>query len=213
MTRALARSTSGAGLAEFALVLPIFLLFVFGVIDGARLMWDINRLEKATQAGARAAIVTNILPSALASYNYVGQTVTTSSGATVTLTQGDRIPASSWVITCTDGGCSCTVATCPAVGTMTQADFRRIADRMRVLLPGLSYDHVAIEYRSSGLGYAGDPNGIDVSPLVTVRTRNDLTDASRLKFRPITGLSLFTFNLPVVATTLTAEDLNGTAFN
>lgn len=209
MTRLL-RDSVGSTMAEFALVLPVFLLFVFGLIDGARLMWDMNQLEKATQAGARVAIVTNVLPSDLDDYNYVGKSV-----GGVTLTQGDPIPLESWVITCTESGCTCTVATCPALGTMNQTDFRRIVDRMRLLQPKLTYANVAVDYRSSGLGFAGDPNGSDISPLVTVRTRDDgqLTDANRLKFRPVTGLSLLTFNLPVVATTLPAEDMNGTKFN
>jgi len=210
MMRNLVRSRSGATMAEFALVLPVFLLFVFGLIDGGRMMWEVNRLEKATQVGARVAVVTNTLSTDLRNLTYVGRTVNG-----VTLTQGDRIPAESWLLTCTDAGCTCAVATCPATGGFTQADFRRIVDRMKQIDPQLTYDQVAVDYRPSGLGFAGDPNGMDISPLVTVRIRDDqgLADANRLKFRPITALSLVTFNLPAVATTLTAEDLNGTKWN
>jgi hypothetical protein len=215
----LLRDERAAGAAEFGLVLPAFLLFTFGLIDGGRLLWEVNRLEKATQAGARVAVVTNILPQGLAAVSYVGRTVSTGSGTgatSVTLTQGDRIPLESWVITCLSTGCTCAVATCPGVGTMVSEDFERIVDRMKSLQPQLTSQQVAVDYRSSGLGYAGDPNGMDVSPLVTVRIRNDdaqLADANKLKFRPVTSLAFLTFNLPSVATTLTAEDLNGSNYN
>lgn len=211
MIRRLLDSQCGATLAEFALVLPIYLLFVFGLIDGGRLMWEVNRLEKATQAGARAAIVTNILSSELAAVNYVGRTV-----GGQTLTQGDRIPVETWVLTCTSAGCTCTTATCPASGTYDATEtaaFNFIVRRMQAMKTNIGAGQVAVDYRSSGLGFAGDPNGMDVAPLVTVRLRDDIADANRLKFRPITGFSFVTFNLPAVGTTLTAEDMLGTVSN
>ena len=51
-------------------------------------MWEYNKAEKATQVGAREAVVTDVIPGGLATASYVGQTV----GGAV-LTQGDRIPA------------------------------------------------------------------------------------------------------------------------
>ncbi len=59
--RQMARSQSGSTAAEFALVLPLFLIMLFGIIDAGRFMWEFNRAEKATQVGARVAIVTNVL--------------------------------------------------------------------------------------------------------------------------------------------------------
>ena len=35
--------------------------------------------------------------------------------------------------------------------------------------------NLIVEYRGSGLGYAGNPNGMDISPLVTVRLTDDVT--------------------------------------
>ena len=51
------RSVAGQSLVEFALVLPIFLLLVFGVIDGGRLIYTYNSLSNAARDGARVAIV------------------------------------------------------------------------------------------------------------------------------------------------------------
>ena len=46
----------GATAAEFAMVLPIVILFLLGTIDVGRLMWTWNKAEKATQFGARYAV-------------------------------------------------------------------------------------------------------------------------------------------------------------
>ena len=61
---ALIRDERGASAAEFALVLPLLLLLLFGIIDAGRLAWEFNRAEKATQVGARVAVVTDPIPGA-----------------------------------------------------------------------------------------------------------------------------------------------------
>jgi hypothetical protein len=43
----------GQALAEFALVLPIFLLILFGIIDGGRLVFTNNHLAEAAREGSR----------------------------------------------------------------------------------------------------------------------------------------------------------------
>ena len=60
-----------SGTAEFALVLPILVLFLLGIIDIARVMYVINMAEKATQMGARYAIVTDVLPPEASAKDYV----------------------------------------------------------------------------------------------------------------------------------------------
>ena len=54
--RRLTRST-GQGLVEFALVLPIFLLLLFGLIDAGRLVYQHSVLSQAAREGARLAAV------------------------------------------------------------------------------------------------------------------------------------------------------------
>jgi hypothetical protein len=48
---------SGQGLAEFALIIPIFALMLFGIVDFGRVIWARNSLENAAREGARYAIV------------------------------------------------------------------------------------------------------------------------------------------------------------
>ena len=187
----------GASAAEFGLVLPLLILLLFGVIDAGRFLWEMNRAEKATAAGAREAVVTDVLAPGLASASYVGV------GG---LTQGDLIPASAFgSITCTNLGCIPS-GTTPPVGTFDSASFNRIVTRMNGLKGDIAAVNVRVTYSGSGLGYAGDPNGMDISPLVTV-------SLTGVKFDPLVLFGLVAFDMPDFRTTLTAEDSVGTQSN
>ena len=199
--RPLWKDNSAASAAEFGLVLPLLTLLLFSVIDAGRFMWEYNRAEKATQAGARMAVVTNVVSQGLITPNYVGVNG---------LTQGDRIPASALgKVTCTGGACTCT-PTCPTgvPGTFNTAAFDAIVQRMKYMAPTIQASNVVVEYRGSGLGFAGDPDTLrpQISPLVTVRLTG-------MTFRPLAFLTFAAFPMPDFATTLTAEDLSGTESN
>jgi hypothetical protein len=78
---------------------------------------------------------------------------------------------------------------------------------MQQIDPAITQANVRIDYDNAGLGYAGDPNGADVAPLVTVSLRD-------LQFKPMT-LFLFNTNLPVPSASysLTLEDGQGSDSN
>lgn len=204
--RRLAADQSGATAAEFGLVLPLLVLLLFGVIDAGRWMWTYNQAEKATQMGARFAVVGNAVTPAMYD-SYLGV-----SG----LTQGDVVPASAFgKVTCTGSGsgtaisatCVCSTTPCPSgVTTTTAAAFQNIVARMQLFLPLLAASNVTVEYSSSGLGYAGSPVLPDLSPLVTVKITN-------MTFRPLTTLAMGQVPLPNFTTTLSAEDLSGSVSN
>lgn len=186
--------------AEFALVLPLLILFVLGTIDIGLYAWRLNQAEKATQMGARWAAVTDPLATEIATTSFVNANV----GGTL-VTQGDRIPVMDFTITCTDTACSCAGADCGTLGTLTynSGAFDNLRNTMRRVLPAIEDSNVVVEYRGSGLGFAGDPNGPDIAPIITVR----LVD---MTFTPVT-LVLFGANvgLPDFAYSLTAEDAAG----
>ena len=189
----LSRCNIGASAAEFALVLPLLLLFFVGLLDAGRFMYEINRGEKATQIGARMAVVTDPVAPGLATASYVRVSV-----GGVTLNQGDRIPATALSpITCDEASCS-------AMGHSSSA-FNNLLSRMQQILPSIESSNLLVEYRGSGLGYAGNRNGMDISPLVTVRLTG-------IEFQP-TLLFGGAITLPDFAYTLTMEDGQGTGSN
>lgn len=186
-------NSAGAIAAEFALVLPLLLIFLFGIIDVGRAMWTWNQAEKATQAGARFAVATDMVSIGLRGYSFA------TSG---NLGQGAAIPETSFGgATCTSSGCTCNAgATCPNLGALDTFAFGRIVARMQAMMPEIQAANVVVEYGYSGLGYAGDPNGPDVAPLVTVRLVN-------MQFQPVTFLAFGrTLDLPGFPATLSMED-------
>ena len=55
--RARARRSSGQSLVEFAIAFPIFMLILFGLIDGGRLVYTDATLSQAAREGARVGAV------------------------------------------------------------------------------------------------------------------------------------------------------------
>lgn len=201
------RADRGATGAEFAIVLPLALIFLLGIVDAGRYMYTINQAQKAVQVGARWAAVTDIMPITLKDYSFV---------ATGQVTQGD--PVGTDIFTayeCTSDGSAVTCA-CESGGTCdfdltTDTDdndsFGVMYTRMEQMLPGLTEDQIVVRYSNSGLGYAGDPTGPDIAPFVTVSIDD-------LSFIP-TSLMLFnaTVPLPDFSHTVTLEDGQGSGSN
>jgi hypothetical protein len=204
MTRILARlwsSDRAASAAEFALVLPLLILFLLGIIDTGRFMYEYNQAEKATQMGARFAVSTDVVAPGLASYSF-----SVDGG----VPQGNAVPVANFTsATCTNASCSCVATTgnfCSSVG-YNAAAFANVANRMAFMYPPIRPANVSVEYRNIGLGFAGDPNGPDVAPLVTVRLTN-------MNFQPLTMMLLKrTVSMPEFAASLTLEDGAGTQAN
>ncbi|WP_336985682.1 TadE/TadG family type IV pilus assembly protein [Altererythrobacter aquiaggeris] len=197
--RALLSDSRGSA-AEFALILPLAVLFLVGLIDAGRYAYTFNQGEKATQIGARWTVVTNPITPELATQSY------TSVGG-VTLTQGDRIPAAALgLITCTNLACVCTTPPCTDnAPTLSTPAFNALVNRMTEIMPSITPANLVVEYRGSGLGYAGNPDGMDIAPLVTVR----LVD---MDFTAIILLAN-TVGLPDFSYTLTMEDGIGDGSN
>ena len=51
------RRERGQGLTEFAIVLPVFLLIIFGIIDLGRVVWALDNLANAAREGAHYASI------------------------------------------------------------------------------------------------------------------------------------------------------------
>lgn len=184
----LLRSQSASSAAEFALVLPLLLLFLFGIIDVGRYMWTLNRAEKATQMGVRYAVVSD--PVALV--------INTDFVNSYSIPGGDVVPNSTF------GSAVCNSVNCTVTGTASGVNgrdgtaFTQIVTWMQNFYPDVRATDVWVTYQNVGLGYSGDPTGPDVAPLTTVELRG-------LTFRPFI---LFggVINLPPIKASLTLED-------
>jgi len=192
MTRrllAIARDRRASTAAEFAMVLPLLLLFLFGIIDVGRYMWTLNRIEKATQMGVRYAVVSDP----------VADVINTDFVNSYSIPGGNVVPAATF----SDASCgstgNCTVGgAASGINGRNAAAFTAIVTWMQNFYPLITASKVTVIYQNVGLGYSGDPGGPDVAPLTTVQVSN-------MQFQP---MILFggTVNLPVIKASLTQED-------
>lgn len=193
------RDQHGASAAEFALVLPLLLIFLLGLVDSGRFIWEYNRAEKATQMGARYAVVTEMVPSGLEDYSFA-----LNDG----ILAGSPVPTSNFSqAVCDTSSCTCTGGSvCGSIG-YDAAAFDALVARMRAMYPPILDTNVIVEYRNVGLGYAGDPNGPDVAPMVTVRLTG-------MDFQPLTTLIFgAAIGMPDFRASLTLEDGSGSVSN
>ena len=208
--RRLIACRKGASAAEFAIVLPLLLALIFGIIDGGRFLWEMNRAQKATQYGARFAAVTNLVPAGLASYSFA------TDSEVPAVSPGAVVPRTSFTsVSCTSAGCAvgdpaddCKIGETP-IGPSPGFDpaaLERIAQRMRKIYPVIEDSNVRVTYCNVGLGFAGDPYGPDVSPQIIV-------SLTGLDFVPLTSLLLATIRLPASSGSMTLEDGIGNVSN
>lgn len=185
----LLKSRQASSAAEFALVLPLLILLLFGILDVGRYMWALNRAEKATQMGVRYAVVSDP----------VATVVNTDFVDDYSIPGGDVVPAAVFgSATCTSSG-NCTVTgSANGVNGRNAVAFDAIVAWMRKFYPELQASNVRIIYENVGLGYSGDPTGPDVAPLITV----ELTGLT------FPALALFggSVGLPDITASLTLED-------
>ena len=210
--RRLFRDASGASAAEYALVLPLLLIVLFGTIDVGRYAWSLNQAQKATQIGARWAVATNAVATSLQPIAPYGSGY--DFAVTGGIPQGTIVPKTVFngSIECisdgTNASCTCTPgSTCNFPTTADTLAFNRLVTRMAQISPDITASKVKVAYSRSELGFSGDPIGPQISPLTTVSLQS-------LKFVPFTS-QIFggRVDLPQFAYTLPMEDGSGTSSN
>lgn len=179
----------GTSSVEFALIALLLFTFVFGIADAARMMWQWNAAAKAVHWGVRFAAVNDPVADGLADIDCLA-----AAGG-----NGVPCPASSMPnpVVCTQSGCS------GSFGNFDSAAFNNVVNEMRRIYDRITAANVRIEYRHVGLGFAGNPYGSDIVPLVTVALQN-------MTFNFLTpGLSgLVTVTMPDFRTAMPAEDMS-----
>ncbi len=185
----------GSTAVEFGLLSVAFISLVVGGIDAGRLAWTVNVDKSATRAGARLAVVSPIVSLWL-------------QGRFSGCTPGNGLrPPTLPVMTCTSSGCTpsgpapnCASALSPQTPSSDTAVFNAIVARMQQFDGSIQPANVEVLYEQIGLGVIGDPNGCDVSPLVTVRLTGMTFQAGSLRM-----FGLANFNLPAMSSSLTSE--------
>jgi Flp pilus assembly protein TadG len=109
----------GQSLVEFALVLPIFLLIVFGIIDGGRVVFANNDMAQATRNVARVAS-TNCFATTPACNKAAGPIA-----AAIATNRSGMLVNPTWTVQCLDPETH-------NVRTNTTDDFCVIGDLVRV---------------------------------------------------------------------------------
>lgn len=205
--RGLPRDQAGAVFAEFALLLPLLVVIVFGAVDFLYAFYQWNAAAKAVEVGARLAAVSD--PVAAGLNRLSNQALM--NGAI----PGAAIPG--FVVTCKERSCTCE-GTCfglagnlfdaaamnrivfgrgsSGCGDATSYDTTGMCD----VLPSITPDNVVIVYRQTGLGYAGRPGG--PVPTITVSLQN-----MEFKFFFLSAIPGMKIAIPPMTTTITAEDL------
>ncbi|HEX5008586.1 MAG TPA: TadE/TadG family type IV pilus assembly protein [Hyphomonadaceae bacterium] len=180
------RSEQGSATVEFVVIFMAFIAIVFFVVEVTLYMFFMASLEKAAQAGVRAAVVSSpVAP---------GVPLTIGRGATGIY--GHKCSFSS--TTCASiPTISCTGATCDATG------FTRILNHMQGFNGRIAANNVTITYADpgSGIGFAGGPS----APMVTVTVSGVpfQTGILGLLLGDASGLA----TLPARSASMTGEDL------
>ena len=151
----------GASAAEFAMVITLFVVLLFGAIDFGRAMFEWNSAAKATQIGARFAVVNEMADSWLQSYDAIAEGHTPGNNETV--------PESVFPdpVVCTSSSC-----TGHADATLDANAFNAIVAAMQTTYGRIQPENVVVEYEHVELGFSGNPFGSDISPNVTVKLQN-----------------------------------------
>lgn len=184
LKRAFWRDSGGSATIEFVVVFLGFIAMIFFVLEVTLYLFFTASLQKAAQAGARAAVVS---PPVVAGFPF--EILRTSNGVYGVKCSDASAPCLSFA------QMSCTGAACLA------GPFTRILNHMRGFNGQIQPANVTVTYTDVGLGFAGGPT----IPLVTVTVSN-------VPFRTgIVGLLLTNANvlaaLPAQSASMTGEDL------
>jgi len=200
----LLRDERGSHSVEFVFVFWCLILLTLGIIDFSRAVFDWNAVEKATQVGAREAVIRDPVAIPIKTYfecnppgdpNEVGLRCADPAG-------GIRTECDFGTVVCTSTGCTHN-GTALAATKLDQTVFSAIVAAMQGALPRLQPDNVTLTYKPSELGFIGKPDG----PVT------ELTAAVNGVPFDFLGLSLFVmpiydnpWTVPTLSVTLTGED-------
>lgn len=178
------------------MVAAVFFLMIFGIADFGRALWIWNMAAKATQAGVRYAVVSDYAAMNLRTLNGTDFVAIGTPVAMSDVTPNPTI--------CTIDGCGASIAA-PTPDNIDTDAFQNIVRAMQSFYSDITDADVVVEYFHVGLGFAGNPTGPDVDPVITVWLRDmDFTFLTP-GFAGLTDA----LSLPPFTASLTGEDGRG----
>jgi hypothetical protein len=189
LVRSLASDDSGASLTQFALILPAFLILIFGAIEGGFLMWQFQQGEIASTRAVRLAATRTLLtPGSIPDCG--PSTPSTTPAGTLCI----NIPDTSIWATCRGNGTG---------GGACGPDVARVAVEISRFYPAVKPEDIIIELSGGGMGFVGLGHPV---PVVTVRF--DKVDYEFIVLSALGGLAALA--MPTMSASAPAEDmLNG----
>lgn len=220
------RKEDGASLVEYSIVLSLFLLVFFGMIDFGRLGFNWVMTEKAMQRAARIATVRPPVCAGVPEIHEFGSTGARY-GTLCRVGPGTCDPVPEQACILMDATAYDTVNTqakCDALNPNTSTTAQEIWCILQPILPSNAEpDNIRVSYRFDGnLGFLGGP----YTPMVevgVVTATNTVTDGEALDFTfltPLGGLAAIaggvaigvdagnTMPFPDLSVSLPGEDLN-----
>jgi hypothetical protein len=194
------RDEAGSVLLEFTVTMLVFLIFVFGAVEGSLLFYQWNIATKAVQLGARLAAVSNPVSSDLLTLTGLEDTGKL---------PGDQMPDFDRICDGATGSCSGGTYNAAAMNTLvygrgdTSCDPSNSNIGMCDIYGRIKPENVVVRYQYTGLGYAGRPGG----PVPTITVGLQGLEFNFIALDGLLGLGPIT--IPGLRTTMTAEDLNG----
>ena len=180
-------------MVEMTIALTLLLTLTLGFVDLGYAFYQWNVANKAVQAGARAASVSNPVATALLD----AAIAPNPESVGFAMPKWDASTATGYRYSCTgtDLGEAC-----------DQANFDNVFSRMAVFFPRLQPANVRITYTATGLGYWSRPGG----PVPTITVSLEGLD---FQFFFLSGLIKdFTnkITMPSMLSTVTGEDMKST---
>jgi hypothetical protein len=153
MARRFLSRQRGSSSVEFVVVFGGFIAVIFFVLETTLYLFFTASLEKAAQAGVRAAVVSPPVAAGVATE--IPRTTNgvfgrkCSDGVSCVCIDGSNPPCAGKQISCTAGSC-------------LDPGFTRLLNHMRGFNAGIEAEHITITYRDVGLGFAGGPAAPEV---------------------------------------------------
>jgi hypothetical protein len=209
------RDAEGGVMVEFSIMMVLFFVLIFGVVEFMLLYWQWNSAAKAVYHGARIASVSDPVAGGLRDYDALEVGL-----------PGDPIPLPGYAITCTATGVASGNCEPGSIGNGLGITFD--SDAMQTIVFGRNHDqscngetrlhlmgmchlfrrigpeNVVVTYEHTGLGFVTRPGG--PVPTITISLRD-----IEFEFFFLGGLmNLEPILINTLRTTVTGEDLSRT---